>query len=109
MLDSNCSKSTIEKPARKKYDRARAFNSDPLDPDSMYAVVREAAKQIAPFVADTAVLLNQALRKAIGLCLKRPGHMLDIDHGTYPFVTSSSCTAGGAQPARVFRPMRFKM
>jgi len=48
-------------------------------------------------VADTAVLLNQALKEGHSVLFEgAQGTMLDIDHGTYPFVTSSSATSGGA-------------
>ena len=55
------------------------------------------AERLRPFVADVAGLLGEA--RAAGkriLCEGAQGTMLDIDHGTYPFVTSSSSTAGGA-------------
>ena len=98
LLDSKLLKSTIENACREKNMIAHAlFNSEPLDPDSMYTEYAEAAKQIAPFVADTAVLLNQALAEGGSVMFEgAQATMLDIDHGTYPFVTSSSCTAGGA-------------
>ncbi len=48
-------------------------------------------------VCDTALLLNDAIRAGKALLFEgAQGTMLDIDHGTYPFVTSSSATAGGA-------------
>jgi len=55
------------------------------------------AAQLRPYVVDTGALLAKALRdgKRI-LCEGAQGTMLDIDHGTYPYVTSSSATAGGA-------------
>ena len=55
------------------------------------------AERIRPMVCDTAVLLHHAIRE--GKCVLfegAQGTMLDIDHGTYPFVTSSSASAGGA-------------
>jgi adenylosuccinate synthase len=73
------------------------FNSDPLDADKMYKEYAEAAEKIAPFVRDTAVLLNKALAEGKSIVFEgAQGTMLDIDHGTYPFVTSSSATSGGA-------------
>jgi adenylosuccinate synthase len=98
LLDSGLLKATIENACREKNMIAHAlFNSDPLDADSMYAEYARAAAQIAPFVADTAVLLNHALAKGESVMFEgAQATMLDIDHGTYPFVTSSSCTAGGA-------------
>src|SRR6266446_8543474 len=73
------------------------FNSEPLDPDKMYQEYAQASAQIAPFVSDTAALLNQALAQGESILFEgAQGTMLDIDHGTYPFVTSSSATSGGA-------------
>ncbi|MDE2312097.1 MAG: adenylosuccinate synthase [Patescibacteria group bacterium] len=55
------------------------------------------AENMAPFVCDTGELLRSALRKNCELLAESAqGTMLDIDHGTYPFVTSSNTTAGGA-------------
>jgi adenylosuccinate synthase len=55
------------------------------------------ADRIRPMVCDTAVLLNQAIRDGKSVLFEgAQGTMLDIDHGTYPFVTSSSASAGGA-------------
>ena len=73
------------------------FNTEPLDADKMYTEYAQAAEKIAPFVCDTAVLLNQALSSGESILFEgAQGTMLDIDHGTYPFVTSSSATSGGA-------------
>ena len=76
---------------------AALFGTAPLDPKAMYEEYARAAEQIAPFVTDTAVLLNQAIRAGGKVMFEgAQGALLDIDHGTYPFVTSSSSTAGGA-------------
>ncbi|MGC2698357.1 MAG: adenylosuccinate synthase [Candidatus Angelobacter sp.] len=98
LLDSRLLKTTIENACREKNMIAHAlFNSEPLDADSMYREYAAAAEKIAPFVTDTAVLLNQALSEGESVMFEgAQATMLDIDHGTYPFVTSSSCTAGGA-------------
>ena len=73
------------------------FNTEPLDADAMYEEYARAAEQVAPFVCDTAVLLNQAVAAGESVLFEgAQGTMLDIDHGTYPFVTSSSATSGGA-------------
>lgn len=73
------------------------FGTDPLDPNKMYEDYARAAERIAPFIADTSTMLNQALRNGQSIMFEgAQGTMLDIDHGTYPFVTSSSATAGGA-------------
>jgi adenylosuccinate synthase len=55
------------------------------------------AEKLRPFVADTALLLNQALEDGkVVLMEGGQGTLLDVDHGTYPFVTSSNPTSGGA-------------
>jgi adenylosuccinate synthase len=98
LLDRDLLRTTIENACREKNMIAHAlFNSEPLDADSMYAEYSQAAEQIAPFVTDTAVLLNQALAAGESVMFEgAQATMLDIDHGTYPFVTSSSASAGGA-------------
>ncbi len=73
------------------------FGTDPLDPNKMYEEYARAADRIAPFIADTSRMLNQALDDGQSIMFEgAQGTLLDIDHGTYPFVTSSSATAGGA-------------
>ena len=98
LLDKNLLRTHIENACREKNMIAHAlFNSDPLDADKMFKEYTEAAEQIAPFVCDTALLLNQALAEGKSIVFEgAQGTMLDIDHGTYPFVTSSSATSGGA-------------
>ena len=55
------------------------------------------AERMRPFVKDTSLLLNEALNRGSSVLFEgAQGTMLDIDHGTYPFVTSSNATAGGA-------------
>ena len=88
----------VENAVREKNMIAHAlFNSEPLDADKMFKEYAEAAQKIAPFVCDTALLLHRALAEGKSIVFEgAQGTMLDIDHGTYPFVTSSSATAGGA-------------
>jgi adenylosuccinate synthase len=98
LLDLKLLKTHIENAVREKNMIAHAlFNSEPLDADKMYEEYAKASQQIAPFVCDTAVLLNKALEAGESVMFEgAQGTMLDIDHGTYPFVTSSSATSGGA-------------
>jgi adenylosuccinate synthase len=73
------------------------FGTEPLDPKEMYEEYARLAEQVAPFVTDTAVLLNDAIKNGEKVMFEgAQGALLDIDHGTYPFVTSSSATSGGA-------------
>jgi adenylosuccinate synthase len=98
LLDLPLLKTHIENACREKNMIAHAlFNSEPLDPDKMYHEYAEASAKIAPFVCDTAVMLNNAIAEGKSVMFEgAQGTMLDIDHGTYPFVTSSSATSGGA-------------
>ncbi|HLY20524.1 MAG TPA: adenylosuccinate synthase [Bryobacteraceae bacterium] len=91
-------KTHIEAACNEKNQIALAlFGTDPLDPAKMYDEYAAAAEQVRPFVADTARLLNGILHEGGSIMFEgAQGTMLDIDHGTYPFVTSSSATAGGA-------------
>jgi adenylosuccinate synthase len=98
LLDSSLLRSTIENACREKNMIAHAlFNSEPLDAEAMYREYADAAEKVAPFVTDTALLLNQAIAEGESVIFEgAQATMLDIDHGTYPFVTSSSASAGGA-------------
>ncbi len=98
LLDLELLQTHIENACREKNMIAHAlFNSEPLDPDKMYAEYSEASRKLAPFVCDTGVLLNRAIADGDSVMFEgAQGTMLDIDHGTYPFVTSSSATSGGA-------------
>jgi adenylosuccinate synthase len=73
------------------------FGASPLDPAQIYDEYAAAAEEVRPFVTDTGRLLNKTLAEGGSVMFEgAQGTMLDIDHGTYPFVTSSSATAGGA-------------
>jgi adenylosuccinate synthase len=98
LLDLKLLRTHIENACREKNMIAHAlFNSEPLDADKMYREYAEVSAQISPFVRDTALLLNRALAEGKSIVFEgAQGTMLDIDHGTYPFVTSSSATSGGA-------------
>jgi adenylosuccinate synthase len=98
LLDNTLLRTHIENACREKNMIGHAlFNSDPLDADKMFKEYSEAAQKTAPFACDTALLLNQAIAAGKSVVFEgAQGTMLDIDHGTYPFVTSSSATSGGA-------------
>jgi len=66
------------------------------------------AERVRPFVTDTSLLLNDALDQGRSVMFEgAQGTMLDIDHGTYPFVTSSNATAGGACTGLGVAPTRI--
>ncbi|MGC1782334.1 MAG: adenylosuccinate synthase [Acidobacteriaceae bacterium] len=98
LLNPSLLREHIQNACEEKNTIAHAlFGTDPLDPGKLYEEYARAAERIAPFVADTSRMLNQALRNGESIMFEgAQGTLLDIDHGTYPFVTSSSATAGGA-------------
>jgi adenylosuccinate synthase len=98
LLNTSLLKTHIEAACEEKNAIAHAlFNTDPLDPAKMYDDYAAAAERIRPLVADTGRLLHDILAKGGSIMFEgAQGTMLDIDHGTYPYVTSSSATAGGA-------------
>jgi len=110
LLDLRLLRTHIENACREKNMIAHAlFNSEPLDEDKMYQEYADASARIAPFVADTVALLNQALGQGESILFEgAQGTMLDIDHGTYPFVTSSSATSGGAVTGSGVPPTAIK-
>ncbi len=75
----------------------RALGAKPLSFKAVLAEYRAAGNYLKPFVANTVVLLHEAMRRGDDILFEgAQGTFLDIDHGTYPFVTSSNTTAGGA-------------
>jgi len=98
LLNSALLRTHIKNACDEKNTIAHAlFGTEPLDPKGMYEEYARLAEQIAPFVTDTAVMLNEAIDNGEKVMFEgAQGALLDIDHGTYPFVTSSSATAGGA-------------
>lgn len=82
-----------------------AQGAEPLDATQATAESIEAAARLQPYLRDTTLYLNARLKAgARVLCEGAQGTLLDIDHGDYPFVTSSSPTAGGALTGLGFGP-----
>ncbi len=79
-----------------------------LDVAEMQAAYAEMSVALAPYISDTVALINEADRAGKSILLEgAQGTMLDIDFGTYPFVTSSSPTAGGACTGSGLSPRRI--
>ncbi len=75
----------------------KVYGQEPLDADAVAAEYFAYARRLAPHLDDTSVYLHQALAQGKRLlCEGAQATLLDIDHGTYPYVTSSSPTIGGA-------------
>ena len=75
----------------------KVFNRKNIEVEEVFHEYMEYAELLRPYITDTALLLNQALDQGKTVLLEgSQGTLLDVDHGTYPFVTSSNPTAGGA-------------
>jgi len=100
LLRPDLLKTHIEAACAEKNAIVRALfgtGTSPLDPAKMFEEYAAAAEEVRPFVTDTGRLLNKIVAEGGSVMFEgAQGTMLDIDHGTYPFVTSSSATAGGA-------------
>jgi adenylosuccinate synthase len=95
--------------AEDKKALAEAFQlREPIDYAKIRAQTEEYAERIRPLVCDTAVYLAGAMARGKRILFEGgQGTMLDIDHGTYPFVTSSSAAAGGASAGTGVPPTRI--
>ena len=86
---------------------AKVYNTRAVEADRVVAELRSYAERLAPMVSDTTLELEQALDAGQNVLLEAgQATLLDIDHGTYPFVTSSSATAGGACTGSGIPPTR---
>ncbi|GAB3912360.1 adenylosuccinate synthase [Kibdelosporangium lantanae] len=106
-----------EKIMRQKVDAAldfknqvlvKVYNHRALDPNQVADSVLEQGQRFLGRIADTRLLLNQALERGENVLLEgSQGTLLDVDHGTYPFVTSSNATSGGASAGSGIGPTRI--
>jgi adenylosuccinate synthase len=86
----------------------KVFNRRELDIDAITEELLQYAEPMRPHVTDTALVLNNALDAGKTVLLEGgQGTLLDVDHGTYPFVTSSNPTAGGACTGSGIGPTRI--
>ncbi len=75
----------------------KVYNSPGVDPFEVMEQYAEFADRLSPYIADTSLLIDKALKRGEQVLFEgAQGCLLDIDHGTYPFVTSSNPIAGAA-------------
>ncbi len=98
LFDENILRQKVEGALdQKNHLLVKVFNRRAIAVDEIVDDLLSYAERLRPMVADTGLLLSEAMdRGEIVLFEGGQATMLDIDHGTYPFVTSSSATAGGA-------------
>jgi adenylosuccinate synthase len=83
--------------AQKNEQLTKIYGHEPLDAEEITAAALGFGERLRPYVTDTSLLLNDAISAGKQILFEgAQGTLLDIDHGTYPFVTSSNTTAGGA-------------
>jgi adenylosuccinate synthase len=86
----------------------KVFNRKGITVDEVLDEYLGYADILKPYVVDTALLLDQALKAGKNVLLEgSQGTLLDVDHGTYPFVTSSNPTAGGASTGSGIGPTKI--
>jgi adenylosuccinate synthase len=74
-----------------------AYGGEPLNADEIFEEMSVLTERLGPFIADTTHYLNVAATEGKSILLEgAQATLLDVDHGTYPFVTSSTTVAGGA-------------
>ena len=96
LLDADVLRRKILDNVAGKNAEFRTLGIAELDGESLYARFAAFGEAIGPRIADTSKLLNDAIREGRSVLFEgAQGALLDLDHGTYPFVTSSSSTAGG--------------
>jgi adenylosuccinate synthase len=86
----------------------KVYNRRTIDADAVAREYLAYGERLGPYIADTGLILNQALDQGKVILLEgAQATLLDVDHGTYPFVTSSSPTAGGACAGSGLGPTRI--
>ena len=94
--------------ASKNQTLVKVYNRRAVDVDSIVTELLSYADKLKPYLANTSLLLHEALEQGDNVLLEGgQGTLLDVDHGTYPFVTSSNPTAGGAATGSGIGPTKI--
>ncbi|HEV2288406.1 MAG TPA: adenylosuccinate synthase [Candidatus Acidoferrales bacterium] len=105
LMDAERFERKLERDIEEKDAYSRAAYDSALDTKGILEKYRDLAERIRGYVVDTSELVNRALKNGESILFEgAQGTMLDIDHGTYPYVTSSSATSGGACTGLGFAP-----
>ena len=111
LLDANALYESLSRVAEQKnFELEQYYGWQPIDVEELHRRAVEWGRQLSPYVDHTERTLERALRDGLNVLFEgAQGNFLDIDHGTYPFVTSSNCVAGavcagaGVGPTRIDR------
>ena len=108
LLDEGHFREKLEAYLPLKNQLLRACGRDTFEVDDVVKAVAGAVERLRPHVADTALLLHRWMRDGASVLFEgAQGTMLDVDHGTYPYITASSASAGGAAPGTGVPPTRI--
>ncbi|MCK9920803.1 adenylosuccinate synthase [Frankia sp. AgPm24] len=109
LLDPGIFRKKLELVLREKNQvLVKVYNRRRIELDEVCDEYAEYAKRLGPHIADTGLILDTALREGKVVLLEgSQGTLLDVDHGTYPFVTSSNPTAGYAATGAGIGPTRI--
>jgi adenylosuccinate synthase len=108
MLDLEILRKKIAINVADKNALLQAFGAAPLDAEEVYREYAGYASRIKSFIGDVSYLLYQKIRQGQSVLFEgAQGALLDIDHGTYPFVTSSNSTAGGVSTGLGIGPTKI--
>jgi adenylosuccinate synthase len=96
LLDLAVLREKIEDNVKEKNKNFALHKIPPLDPLSIFEKYRSYASKLKDYIKDVSLLLDEKIKQGKSVLFEgAQGTLLDIDHGTYPFVTSSNSTAGG--------------
>ena len=109
LLDPGIFRAKVELALREKNQvLTKVYNRRAIDIDEVCTEYGGYAEILAPYIADTSLMLAKALDEGKVVLLEgSQGTLLDVDHGSYPFVTSSNPTAGGASTGSGIGPNRL--
>src|SRR5450432_212867 len=109
LLDAKILRQKIEVAlAEKNLWLERVYGVEPLELEELAGRLEGYAQRIRPYIADTSLLVDRALKDGQAVLLEGgQGTLLDLDHGTYPFVTSSSTVAANAATGVGIGPTRI--
>jgi len=94
--------------ASKNQTLVKVYNRRAVDVEQIVIELLSYADKLKPYLANTSLLLHEALERGDNVLLEGgQGTLLDVDHGTYPFVTSSNPTAGGAATGSGIGPTKI--
>lgn len=109
LFDENILRQKVEGALNiKNHLLVKVYNRRAIGADEVVDELLSYAERLRPMVVDTALVLHQALERGETVLFEGgQATMLDVDHGTYPFVTSSNATAGGAATGSGIGPNRI--